>query len=148
MLECYVEPPAEMSLSWAIAGFELSSSLSFNSVSYVSLSLQRLYKYLRGQWVTRPSAVPGNNLGCDTRKGPKCPESLSYQKKDGRAGLRPPFLWYDTDFSKQKTKKRKKKKHKKSKKKISKTILKSRCHTKSRMGAAPRSHPSFGMTTT
>ncbi len=27
-------------------------------------------------------------------------------------------------------------------------ILKSRCHTKRRMGAATRAHPSFGMTTT
>ncbi len=31
-------------------------------------------------------------------KVPKCPESLSYQKKDRRAGPRPPFFWYDTDF--------------------------------------------------
>ncbi len=41
-------------------------------------------------------------MGCVTRKGPLCPESLSYQKKDGRARPRPPFFWYDTDFSKKK----------------------------------------------
>ncbi len=34
----------------------------------------------------------------------KVPESLSYQKKDGRAGPRPSFFWYDTDFSKQQKK--------------------------------------------
>ena len=32
------------------------------------------------------------------RKGPKCPESLSYQKKDGGTWPRQPFFWYDTDF--------------------------------------------------
>ncbi len=37
-------------------------------------------------------------LECDNMTGlryMKCPESLSYQKKDG------PFFWYDTDFSKE-----------------------------------------------
>ncbi len=32
------------------------------------------------------------------RKGPLWPESVSYQKRDGRAGPRPSFSWYDTDF--------------------------------------------------
>ncbi len=29
---------------------------------------------------------------CVTRKGPKCPESLSYQKNDGRTFPRPPLF--------------------------------------------------------
>ncbi len=56
------------------------------------------------------------HLGCVLQKGPQCPESLSYQKKDGRAGPRPPFFWYDTDFSKKKSKKKKNQKFKKKKK--------------------------------
>ncbi len=40
------------------------------------------------------------------------------------------------------------KKIQKFKKKIFQKILKSRCHTKRRAGAAPRARPSFGMTTT
>ncbi len=43
------------------------------------------------------------HMGDVTRKGPLCPESLSYQKKDGRV-TRPSFFWYDTDFSKKKKK--------------------------------------------
>ncbi len=39
-------------------------------------------------------------MGRVTRKCPLCPESFSYQKKDGRAWPHPPFFWYDTDFSK------------------------------------------------
>ena len=43
---------------------------------------------------------------------------MSYQKKDERAWPRPPFYWYDIDFSKKKkTKKNKKKQKKKQKKK-------------------------------
>ncbi len=34
-----------------------------------------------------------------TRKQTLRSLSLSYQKKDGRAWLRPSFFWYDTDFS-------------------------------------------------
>ncbi len=78
-----------------------------------------------------------------TQKGPLWPESLSYQKKDGRAGPRPPFFWFYTDFQK----KKKKKKSKNFKKFFFQKILKSRCHTKRRYGA-PRARPSFGMTTT
>ncbi len=37
-------------------------------------------------------------MGCIMQKGPECPESWSYQQKDGRTGPRPPFFWYDTDF--------------------------------------------------
>ncbi len=33
-------------------------------------------------------------MGCVTQKGGLCPESLSYQKKGGRAGPRPPFFLY------------------------------------------------------
>ncbi len=44
-----------------------------------------------------------HHMGCDMQKCPLCPESLSYQKKDGR-------FWYDTDFKKKKKKKEKKKK--------------------------------------
>ena len=39
-----------------------------------------------------------HHMGCSTQKGPLCPESLSYQKKGGRAGPRLPFFYYDTDF--------------------------------------------------
>ena len=57
--------------------------------------------------------------------------SLSYQKKEPR-----PSFWHDTDFSR-----------------IWSMISavkfwKVGCHTKRRMGAAKRAHPSFGMTTT
>ncbi len=38
------------------------------------------------------------NIGCVTQKGPLCPESLSYQMKDGRTLLRPPFFWYGPDL--------------------------------------------------
>ncbi len=36
--------------------------------------------------------------GCVTQKGLLRPESLSHQKKDGRAWPRPSCFWYDTDF--------------------------------------------------
>ncbi len=62
-------------------------------------------------------------LGCVTRKGPLCPESLSYQKEDGCAGSHPAFFWYDTEFWKI------------FKKKIN---LKSLCHTRRRMDGLPR----------
>ncbi len=65
---------------------------------------------------------------CITWKVPLCPESLSYQKKDGRTGPRLPFFWYDTDFS---TKKKKKKKELKKNFFFYKKNLKSRCHTNS-----------------
>ena len=55
-------------------------------------------------------------MGCVKRKGPQCPESLSYQKKDGK----------------------KKKNFLKGKKKFKKKNLNSRCHTKGRMGVATR----------
>ena len=83
-------------------------------------------------------------MGCIMRKGPLCPESLSYQKKDGRVGPRPPFFWYDTDFLDF----------------ILKKnffflfsdfflfFLESRCHTKRGVGADTRGRPSFGMTMT
>ncbi len=41
------------------------------------------------------------NLGGITRKGPLWPESLSYQKKDGRVTCSS-FFWYDTEWTKQK----------------------------------------------
>ncbi len=70
-----------------------------------------------------------------TRKIPQCPESLSYQKKDGRMWPCPPFFWYETDFFY-----------------FSFVLfilgiffffffLKSRCHTKRRMGTATHTHP-------
>ncbi len=37
-------------------------------------------------------------VGDITREDLYCPESLSYQKKDGHAWLHPSFFWYDTDF--------------------------------------------------
>ncbi len=43
-------------------------------------------------------------LGSITQKVPYGPESVSYQKKDGSEWPRPPFFWYDTDFSKKKKK--------------------------------------------
>ena len=49
-------------------------------------------------------------LGGVKHKGPLCPESLSYQKKDGRAWPRPSFFSYDTDFSNKKKKFQKKSK--------------------------------------
>ncbi len=36
-------------------------------------------------------------VGRGMQKGPQCPESLSYQKKDGQV-TRPSFFWYYTDY--------------------------------------------------
>ncbi len=41
--------------------------------------------------------INANDVGGAMQKGPLWPESVSYQKKDGRAGPRPPFFWYDND---------------------------------------------------
>ncbi len=57
---------------------------------------------------------------------------------------RPPFFWYDTDFSTNKKKKKKKNQNFF----FFKKILKSRWNTKRRGGTAPRARPSFGITTT
>ena len=68
---------------------------------------------------------PGVNiLAVSSKKVPKWPESLSYQKKDGHAGPCPSFFWYDTDFLEFFEKKN-----------LDFLFLKSRCHTKRRTGA-------------
>ena len=75
-------------------------------------------------------------MGSITQKGPLWPESLSYQKKDGRGHFL--LVWrllIRCFFEKQ----------------IDISFLficsKSLCHTKERVGTAMRPHPSFGMTT-
>ncbi len=50
-----------------------------------------------GQVHRRPSYNLSTHKGCGMQKGPQCPESLSYQKKEG-GPARPPFFLYDTDF--------------------------------------------------
>ncbi len=67
-----------------------------------------------------------SHLTCATRKQTLRSLSLSYQKKVGHAWLTFPEynLWCQQS-----------------------QILKSRCHTKRRMGAATRARPSFGTTT-
>ncbi len=80
------------------------------------------------QAISLQTTVPLRGLlhtGQAMRKGPYCPESLSYQKKDGRAWPRQPFFWYNTDVPKKKKKKNPKNVFQKKKKN-----LKIRCHIK------------------
>ena len=70
--------------------------------------------------------------GCVTQKGPLSPESLSYQKKDGRGPvleLEKKILFENFCI-------------------FFFFFLNSRRHTKRRAGTAPRACPSFGMTMT
>ena len=138
---CYFHtgPP----LGYRMASFNTSLSLLTHFLSiWVCMSLCQDVPFLKLNlwtmytWVTSREKVPI-----------KCPESLPYQKKDGRAWLRPPFFWYDTDFLDFF---------------LQKIyfwtfffghffiiyFLKSRSHTKTRAGAATRACRSFGMTTT
>ncbi len=52
-------------------------------------------------WAAFCKKVPNVLSRCHTKKkkffSKKSKKSVSYQKKDGRAGPRPPFFWYDND---------------------------------------------------
>ncbi len=69
-------------------------------------------------------------MGTTTRAGPSFGMTPTFHQK------------------KKKERKKDKKKFKNFKKNFFQKFLKSRCHTKRRVGAAPRARPSFGMTTT
>ncbi len=61
---------------------------------------------------------PSNIWAALREKVPNVLSRCHTKKKDGRAGPRPPFFWYDTDFSKKYEKKIEKIEKKKSKKKM------------------------------